>query len=59
VQIDFISPGQVSDFHLDSTPGLLPEAWREETTAALTVLPAGFRFVVARNGDSRFYRIRR
>jgi hypothetical protein len=59
VQIDFISPGQASDFHLDSAPGLSPEAWNEETTATLTALPVGFRFVVARNGDIRFYRIRR
>jgi hypothetical protein len=59
VQIDFISPGQASDFHLDSTPGLSEAAWSEETSAVLTAQPVGFRFVVARNGDMRFYQVRR
>jgi hypothetical protein len=59
VQIDFTAPGQASDFHLESTPALSPMTWNEENTAVLTALPAGFRFVVARNGEARFYRIRR
>jgi hypothetical protein len=59
VQIDFIAPGQASDFHLESTAGFSPVAWSEETSATLTTEPSGFRFVVARNGDTRFYRIQR
>jgi hypothetical protein len=59
MQIDFVSPGQESDFHLDSTPGFSPAAWGEENSAVLTARPVGFRFVVARSGDARFYRVRR
>jgi len=59
VQIDFIAPGEASEFHLESTAGFSPAAWSEETSATLTALPAGFRFVVARSGDTRFYRIQR
>jgi hypothetical protein len=59
VQIDFIAPGQASDFHLESTPGFSPASWNEENAAVISAQPTGFRAVVARNGDARFYRIRR
>jgi hypothetical protein len=59
VQIDFIAPGQVSDFHLESTPGFSPTVWNEENAAVISAQPTGFRFVVGRNRDARFYRIRR
>jgi hypothetical protein len=59
LQIDFISPGQASDFHLESTAGFSPVAWSEETSAVLSTQPTGFRFVVAHSGDTRFYRIQR
>jgi len=60
VQIDFISPpGQPSDFHLQSSTDLSPVSWADENGAILSATPQGFRFVVARNGDVRFYRIRR
>lgn len=58
VRIDFISPpGQPSDFHLQSSTDLA--SWMDEDTAVLSATPQGFRFVVARSGDVRFYRVRR
>ena len=60
VQIDFIPPsGQESDFHLESTADISPTAWNPENSATISTLPPGFRFVVGRSGDRRFYRIRR
>lgn len=58
VQIDFVGVGVASDFHLDSTPNVSPATWNEETSAVISTLPQGFRFTVARSGDTRFYRIR-
>jgi hypothetical protein len=62
VQIDFDSPlgGQAADFHLQSTGSLLdPIAWDDENSATITALAQGFRFALPREGDTRFYRIRR
>ncbi len=59
VQIDFISPGQQSDFHLDSTAGFSPADWGEETSAVISTTSQGFRFVVSATGEARFYRVRR
>jgi len=59
LQIDFVGLGVAGDFHLDSTPNVSPANWNEETTAVISTLPQGFRFTVARSGDTRFYRIRR
>jgi hypothetical protein len=62
VQIDFDSPlgGQAADFHLQSTGSLLdPIAWDDEDSATITALAQGFRFALPREGDTRFYRIRR
>jgi hypothetical protein len=60
VQIDFVSsPAQLADFHLQSSTDLSPASWADENGAIFSATPEGFRFVVARNGDVRFYRIRR
>lgn len=60
VRIDFVSlPGQPADFHLQSSPDISPVSWADEDAAILSATPQGFRFVVARSGDVRFYRIRR
>jgi hypothetical protein len=58
IQIDFVSPGELGDFHLESTSDV-SAGWNEETTAVLSALPGGYRFRVSRDGDTRFYRIRR
>lgn len=58
VQIDFISPGQEADFHLESTPGLSPADWGPESSAVISTVGQSFRFVVARSGDTQFYRVR-
>jgi hypothetical protein len=61
VQIDFISPpGQSDDFHLQSSADLASSSssWADEDAAILSATPQGFRFVAARSGGGRFYRIR-
>jgi len=59
VQIDFVSPGQESDFRLESTAAFSPTDWNVENTAVISTTAQGFRFVVTRAGDTRFYQIRR
>jgi hypothetical protein len=59
VQIDFVSPpGQPVNFHLQSSAALAPALWADENAAILSATPQGFRFVVARSGGVRFYRVR-
>jgi hypothetical protein len=60
VQIDFFSPpGQPADFRLQSSAGVAPPSWADEDAAVLSATAQGFRFVVARTGEARFYRVRR
>jgi hypothetical protein len=60
MQIDFVAPdGQPSDFRLQSTASLWPAVWADDNSSVIIRTAEGFRCMVTRSGESRFYRLRR
>jgi hypothetical protein len=60
MQIDFVAPdGQPSDFRLQSTASLWPAGWADDNSSVIIRTAEGFRSMVTRSGESRFYRLRR